>query len=183
MRVISPASPWAYVQWLARDHGALLVLLMLGLPALTRRMSVPRRAFAGAVLGALLALVPLSIPVAKEPLYMAPALPFAYSLAGLALLAPDRLPPHYRRVNRIAARTSLTLAGLLVVGWIGFVFFRERSPLWGSALHAAHVCVWSVPSLRVLSRKAVAPCVVPCALTSFVLAAVLTLAGPRDLVP
>ena len=85
-------SSWDYLGWLLRDHGALLVPLALGMPALTRRMNVSRRAFGAATLAAVLALIPLSIPVAKEPLYMAPVLPFIYALAGLDRAGP-RSPP------------------------------------------------------------------------------------------
>lgn len=174
-------SSWDYLVWLLRDHGALLVPLALGLPALTRRMNVSRRAFGVATFAALLALIPLSIPVAKEPLYMAPVLPFVYALAGLTLTAPDRLPPHYARVNRGAARFSLMLAALLVGTWLLVLALKPQS--FPQALgHIAHIALWTWPSMRVLQGKLVAPSIAPCALTSFALAAILTLWGPRGII-
>jgi hypothetical protein len=183
---LAPSSPepswWDYLGWLLRDHGALLVPLALGMPALTRRMNVTRRAFGAATLAALLSLIPLSIPIAKEPLYMAPALPFVYALAGLTLVAPDRLPAHYARVNRGAARFSLVVAGILIGTWLCLLAFGRRSSLEVPG-HIAHIAVWTVPSLRVLRRKPAVPTIVPCAMTSFALAALLTLWGPRGLAP
>ncbi|MFT3928110.1 MAG: glycosyltransferase family 2 protein [Myxococcales bacterium] len=175
-------SSWDYLAWLLRDHGALLIPLCLGMPALTRRMNVSRRAFGAATFAAVLALIPLSIPIAKEPLYMAPVLPFVYALAGLTLVAPDRLPLHYARVNRGAARFSLAVAGLLLTTWLVALLLR-RAELPEALGHAAHVVVWTLPSLRVLRDKPVAPIITPCALASFALAAVVTLSGPRGLLP
>jgi dolichol-phosphate mannosyltransferase len=174
-------SSWAYVQWFVRDHGALLVPMVMGLPAVTRRLSVARQAWLLAVFGAFLAMIPLSIPASKEPLYMAPVLPFAYGFAGLAMIAPDRAPPLYRRVNMGAARLSLSIAGVLALGWI--VSAVVAGPSLNVALHLAHIGIWCVPSARVLVRKPVAQSVAPCALASFALATILTLTGTRGLAP
>jgi len=182
----APAAPspsaWDYLGWLLRDHGALLIPLCVGVPALTRRMNVSRRAFGAATFAAVLALVPLSIPVAKEPLYMAPMLPFVYALAGLTTVAPDRLPAHYSRVNRGAARFSLGVAAALLATWL-LALAVQRVSMLEALGHAAHVLIWTLPSLRVLRGKRVAPVIAPCAAASFALAALVTLCGPRGLLP
>jgi dolichol-phosphate mannosyltransferase len=171
------SSVWAYVLWLARDHGALLSPLVLGLPAATRRMSRSRRAVVAAIVGALLALVPLSVPIAKEPLYMAPVLPFFYALVAFALVALDRTPPRYERVNHGAARVSLGLALLLGLCWVAGALFAAL-PAASVALPLAQIVLWTVPSLRVLSRRSVAPLVLPCALGSLLLTAITALVSP-----
>lgn len=171
------SSAWAYARWLVRDHGALLVPLVLGLPAATRRMGRLRRAFFAASVFALLGLVPLSVPVAKEPLYMAPVLPFFYALVALCLVAPDRTPPRYERVNLGAARLSLALALILALPWFWSAAFSAR-PAIAIAVALAHVVVWSIPSLRVLARRSVGPTILPCALASLALSATAQLTHP-----
>jgi hypothetical protein len=176
-------STWDYARFLLRDHGALVVPLALGLPAFTRRMSVSGRAFAAAVVGAVLALVPLSIPADKDPLHMAPVLPFVYGLAGLTVISPDYTPSNRRRVDRAAARASLVLAALFGAGFVIEALWGEGLSAFELAVHVGHITVWCVPSLRVLQRKSVSPLLLPCALTSFGLAALLTLGAPRGLHP
>jgi dolichol-phosphate mannosyltransferase len=173
----SAGSAWAYVSWLVRDHGALLAPLVLGLPAATRRMGRFRTAMYAAIVGALLALVPLSVPVAKEPLYMAPVLPFLYALVALSLVAPDRAPPRYRRVNRGAAQLSLFVAALLAVGWLGSALFHAL-PAATVAVPLAQVALWCVPGLRALAGRSVAATILPCAVGSLLLTACAALVGP-----
>lgn len=176
-------STWDYARFLLRDHGALVVPLTLGLPAFTRRMNVSGRAFAAAVVGAVLALVPLSIPADKDPLHMIPVLPFVYGLAGLTVISPDYTPSNRRRVDRAAARASLGLAALFGAGFVVEAVWGEGLSALELGVHLGHVAVWCAPSLRVLQRKPVSPLLLPCALTSFGLAALLTLGAPRGLFP
>lgn len=164
------ASSWAYLAWLARDHGALFAPLVLGLPAATRRMARPRGAFFAAIVGALLGLVPLSVPVAKEPLYMLPVLPFFYALVGLTLVAIDRAPPRHARVNRGAAQVSLMVAFTCAIAWIAHALFQAL-PAASVALPLVQIAIWSIPGLRVLARRSVAPTILPCALGSLLLTA------------
>jgi dolichol-phosphate mannosyltransferase len=167
----SAASSFAYVGWLVRDHGALLVPLLLGLPAATRRMSRARRGVCAAIVGALLALVPLSVPIAKEPLYMVPVVPFLYALVALALVALDRTPARYQRVQRGAAKLSLALALGLSAFWL-VDGFAAQMPLFLVALALGQLAVWSVPSIRVITQRSVAVTILPCALASLVLTGV-----------
>ncbi|HEX5661086.1 MAG TPA: glycosyltransferase family 2 protein [Polyangiales bacterium] len=171
------ASAWAYVGWLLRDHGALLAPLVLGLPAATRRMGRFRAAMFAAIVGALLALVPLSVPAAKEPLYMAPVLPFLYALVALSLVAPDRVPERFRRVNRGAAQLSLFVVLLLAMGWLGSALFQASAAI-RVALPLAQIALWSVPSWRTLAGRSVAPTILPCAVGSLLLTACAVWVGP-----
>jgi hypothetical protein len=145
-------SAFAYVRWLLRDHAAVLVPIVLGLPAATRRVSAHRRAIFVALIGALLAIVPLSVPASKEPLYLLPVLPFLYLLAGLSLSAPEHEPPRYARVNRAAAKASLVLAGCLVLGFVLGFLVDPRSP-WATLVRAGHVVAWSLPSVAALRGR------------------------------
>ena len=140
-------------------------------------MSPARRALATAILGALLGLIPLSVPVAKEPLYMAPVLPFFYALVALALVAPDRTPERYARVNRGAAQVSLTIAALVAMSWLTDVLLGPRTLL-AVLLPLLQVAIWTAPSLCVLARRSVAPSVLPCALASLLIAAISELTRP-----
>jgi hypothetical protein len=126
--------------------------------------------------GALLGLVPLSVPVAKEPLYMAPVLPFFYALVALALVAPDRTPARYARVNRGAARASLVVALALAVPWLARALFGAL-PAAAIALPLVQIAIWMVPSLRVLRARSVAPTIVPCALGCLLLTGAVALAS------
>ncbi len=165
------ASAWAYVRWLVRDHGALLAPIILGLPALTRRLDGMRRAWLAASLGALGALVPLSVPVYKEPLYMLPALPFVYLLAGMCVVAPDLAPARSVRINQGAARVSIGCALLLCAGWFVLgVVDRELSAT-HAALHIGHVLVWTWPSLSLLRTGASTKAIAPAAILSLALTA------------
>ncbi|HEY6880813.1 MAG TPA: hypothetical protein VI299_22470, partial [Polyangiales bacterium] len=173
----SAGSAWAYVGWLVRDHGALLAPLVLGLPAATRRMGRFRGATYAAIVGALLALVPLSVPAAKEPLYMAPVLPFLYALVALSLVAPDRAPQRYRRVNQGAAQVSLFVAAALALGWVWHALFQAL-PAIAVALPLAQIALWCAPSVRALAGRSVAATIMPCAVGSLLLAVCAALLGP-----
>jgi dolichol-phosphate mannosyltransferase len=178
----SAHSVWAYLGWLVRDHGALFAPLVLGLPAATRRMGRLRRAFFVGSSFALLGLVPLSVPVAKEPLYMLPVLPFFYGLVAHSLCALDRTPSRYVRVNVGAARASLAVAGLVALATFWSRMAEPTQPLLVSLLSVGSVLVWCTPSLRVLSRRSVGSTIVPCALASIALASGALLARPLGLV-
>lgn len=171
-------SPWAYLVWLIRDHGALLAPIALGLPSLTRRLGTLQRAWFTGVGSALLALVPLSVPAAKEPLYMTSALPFFYGFAALAITAPDYTPTRYLRVDRAAAKFSLLLAGALFVYWLVDAALAQPDARLPLILHVAHVALWTAPSFRVLARKPVKPVLAACALISLAISLSLLATSP-----
>src|SRR5688572_24410109 len=138
-----------------------------------------QRAWFTGVGSALLALVPLSVPAAKEPLYMLSALPFFYGFTALALTAPDYTPPRYQRVDRAAAKFSLLLAGAIAVYWLVDAFLAQPDARLPLILHLAHVALWTAPSFRVLARKPVKPVLAACALISLALALALLFASPQ----
>ncbi len=173
----SAGSAWAYLGWLVRDHGAMFAPLVLGLPAATRRMSRLRAALCAGVFGALVALVPLSVPVAKEPLYMLPVLPFLYALVALTAVAPDRAPQRYARVNVGAARASLLVAAGAALPWIASALL-EAPPAVTVALPLLHIAIWTVPSLCVLAQRQVSPTIWPCAFASLLLTLASGVASP-----
>jgi dolichol-phosphate mannosyltransferase len=175
------ASRWAYLGFLLRDHGALLVPIALGLPSLTRRLGGLQRAWFAAVAFALLGLVPLSVPAAKEPLYMAPALPFLYGFAALCLVAPDYTPARYARVDRASAKLSIAIACTLMIVSLVRVLGAHTEPTLLLLLHCAHVAIWTVPSFRVLQHKPIKPVIVGCAFVSLLLAFALLSQGAGTL--
>jgi dolichol-phosphate mannosyltransferase len=140
-------SAWAYAGFLLRDHGALLVVSAYGLPALTRRATAQGTAFLFAASAALLSLVPLSVPAFKEPLYLAPALPFLYALAGLCLAAAHRPPQRQQRVQQASAQASLVCAGLLGLGFAAFALVWPESRSWSTLLRIGTVFAWTLPAL------------------------------------
>jgi hypothetical protein len=170
------SSAFAYLAWLLRDHGAVLVPIVLGLPAATRRVSANRRAIFAALIGALVAIVPLSVPASKEPLYLLPVLPFLYLLAGLSLSAPEHEPLRYARVNRGAARASLVLAALLVLGIVLNALF-DKATLWLVLVRVGHVAAWSLPSVATLRGQRATSMLVPAALISLALCALAAKTG------
>ncbi len=164
-------SVWSYARWLLRDVGALLAPIVLGFPALTRRLDNLGRAWLAASLAALGALVPLSVPVYKEPLYMLPAVPFVYVLAGLCLMAPDRAPARSQRVNETAARVSIGCALVLIAGCIGALLLDRGQTAAGTALHIGHILCWTLPSWSLLHSGASARAIAPAAFLSLGLTA------------
>jgi hypothetical protein len=140
-------------------------------------MSRARRALCAAIVGALLALVPLSVPIAKEPLYMVPVVPFLYVLVALSLVAPDRTPARYERINRGAAQVSIVFAAGLMAFWLLSGLWRA-APALPIALALLQIAIWSVPSVCVLRGRSVAPAILPCVLASLALTAVGALTSP-----
>lgn len=162
-------SAWTYARFLLRDHGALLAPIVLGLPALTRRLDSHERAWIAASLGALGALVPLSVPAYKEPLYLLPALPFVYLLAALCVVAPDLTPESKRRVDQGAARASLTAAAALALSWLALGLLDRTLSGANVALHIGHVLAWTLPSLWLLRGARASAGVAPAAFASLLL--------------
>jgi dolichol-phosphate mannosyltransferase len=146
-------SPWAYAGFLLRDHGALLVVLTYGLPAFTRRATSASTALLFAVAAALLSLVPLSVPAFKEPLYLTPALPFLYVLAGLSLAAGQEAPQRHQRVQQAAARAALVVGAVLIAGGSAMAIAQPNLRTGASLVRMATVLVWMLPAAFRLMNK------------------------------
>jgi hypothetical protein len=123
---------------LYRDHCFLLPIICFGLPALTRRPTVKKRALVAIVFGALLALVVLSVPAVKERLYVLAAVPFLYVLAGLCLAALIEAPERYRAINRTAVRAGIVVAGLSIVLFGIFLLAGTAPTVLTPGYYAAH---------------------------------------------
>jgi 4-amino-4-deoxy-L-arabinose transferase-like glycosyltransferase len=109
---------------LYRDHFFLLPLSLFGLGELLRQPRPRTSRLLAMIIGALTAVVVLSVPAYKEARYVLPVAPFLYALAGLSLAAfaraPDKLRPNSISVVRVAMMLSgiawLTLAIAHVAG-------------------------------------------------------------------
>jgi hypothetical protein len=150
----SPARPLSYYPAiLYRDHFHLLPLILFGLPALLRRT----RAFAVTALamafGALLGLVALSVPAAKEPLYALPVVPLLYALAGTALAELEEDGPKHAPANRASVKAALTIAALSLLALGGSALATGRPGPSYLALHAAGMAAVAAVGFRWLARR------------------------------
>ena len=125
------SSAWYYPWLLYRDHIHVLLLTLLGLPALLRRTQARVVRVGVMALSACLGLVFLSIPASKEPLYLLTVLPFVYGVAALSVIALVYDDKRYRYVDAATART-IALAALLIA--------LLAAALWGlgAQLFSAH---------------------------------------------
>lgn len=110
-----PEPPWYYPLQLFRDHFHLVPLILFGLPALVRRARPRGVAVLAMSFGALLSLVPLSVPAVKEPLYALAVAPFGYLLAGSALAELATDAPTYRSVDNMGVRVAIVVAAVSAV--------------------------------------------------------------------
>jgi dolichol-phosphate mannosyltransferase len=123
---------------LYRDHFFLLPLSLFGLGELLRSPRPRTSRLLAMILGALIAVVALSVPAYKESRYVLAVVPFLYALAGLCLAAfaraPDKLRPAATAVVRfvmaISVAVTVVVAGLHLLG---------VSSVFGSSYLIAHV--------------------------------------------
>lgn len=109
---------------LYRDHFFLAPLALFGLGELLRSPKPHTSRLLAMILGALIAVVALSVPAYKESRYVLAVTPFLYALAGLCLAAfaraPNKLRPAATAVVRVAmvlsVLASVIVAGLYVLG-------------------------------------------------------------------
>jgi hypothetical protein len=172
---LRPAS--YYPLLLLREHGHLLPLLVMGLPALVRR----GRTYAFSVLamaaGSALAIVVLSVPLVKEPLYLLATLPLLYALAGSALSELDADPPKHGPGNRTLAQLAGVLAALLAFVWLGLAVFVDDAPR--ASLAACGMCASSLfVAVMVARRQSLAHGVLVAGLIGSLTGAALALTRP-----
>ena len=158
-------SVWFYPATLYRAHFYLLPLILFGLPALLRRNRPHAIAVLAMTAGALLGLVALSVPAAKEPLYALPVVPLLYMLAGLCLAELEEDEPKHGPAN-----TGMVKAGI-AIAWTAFVVLGLSHLLgWGPSgaylgMHAAGVAAATALGLTWLRlRRLAVPLLLCCAL-------------------
>jgi dolichol-phosphate mannosyltransferase len=132
------APAWYYPALLFREHFHLLPLSLFGLPALLRRNAAHALAALAMAVGAALALVVLSVPAVKEPLYLLPVLPPLYMLAGVGLAELERDTVKHRPANAATVQAVSVLAVVsAAVVWISYAGDELRISARYAALHTA----------------------------------------------
>jgi dolichol-phosphate mannosyltransferase len=109
---------------LYRDHFFLVPLALFGLGELLRSPKPRTSRLLAMILGALMAVVALSVPAYKESRYVLAVTPFLYAFAGLCLAAfaraPNKLRPAATAVVRVvmvlSVAASVTVVGLYALG-------------------------------------------------------------------
>jgi dolichol-phosphate mannosyltransferase len=103
---------------LYRDHFFLLPLSLFGLGEIMRVPQLRTSRLIAMVIGALVAVVALSVPAFKEPRYVLAVVPFLYAFAGLCLAAFARSPDKLRPATGSVVRFSMwiALAAFVAVG-------------------------------------------------------------------
>jgi dolichol-phosphate mannosyltransferase len=145
---LRPAS--YYPLLLLREHGHLLPLLVMGLPALVRRGRTHAISMLAMAAGSALAIVVLSVPLVKEPLYLLATLPLLYALAGTALSELEADPPKHGPGNRTIAQVAGVLAALLAFGWLALAVIDDAPR---TALAACNMSLASLVVAVMLARR------------------------------
>jgi dolichol-phosphate mannosyltransferase len=97
---------------LYRDHFFLLPLFFYGFGEVLRVPQVRRSRLLAMIIGALVAVVALSVPAYKDARYVLPTVPFLYALAGLCVSALSRSPDKLRPATLSVVRASEIVAVL-----------------------------------------------------------------------
>jgi dolichol-phosphate mannosyltransferase len=133
-----PSQPaFYYLALLYRDAFYLLPLVLFGLPAMLRRARSESMAVLAMAFGAGAGVVLLSVPAAKEPLYVLSVQPLLYALAATALAEVEHDDPRHRIPNAAAAYAASAVALLATLGSFLFALDVRLSGLPYPALHAA----------------------------------------------
>ncbi|HEX4351633.1 MAG TPA: glycosyltransferase, partial [Polyangiales bacterium] len=121
---------------LYRDHFFLLPLSLFGLGELLRVPQLRRSRLLAMVVGALVAVVALSVPAFKDPRYVLAVVPFLYAFAGLCLAAFVRSPDKLRPATSSVVRFSMLVSVLAFVSVL--IVYALRGPVtgWYLAAHA-----------------------------------------------
>jgi dolichol-phosphate mannosyltransferase len=106
---------------LYRDHFFLLPLSMFGLGEIMRVPQLRTSRMIAMVIGALVAVVALSVPAFKEPRYVLAVVPFLYAFAGMCLAAFARSPDKLRPATGSVVRFSMLIAIAAFVA-VGLVY-------------------------------------------------------------
>jgi 4-amino-4-deoxy-L-arabinose transferase-like glycosyltransferase len=162
----TPAPLWYYPALLFREHFHLLPLALFGLPALMRRNSAHAIAALAMAFGACLAVVLLSVPAVKEPLYLLPVLPPLYMLAAVSLAELERDPVKHRPANAAFVNAVVVIAAMsVVIVWITRAGDAPRVSVLYAVVHTLGVLACVAAGLFWIARKRIdAPLLAGCAL-------------------
>jgi hypothetical protein len=150
----SAAPVWYYPGLLFREHFHLLPLSLFGLPALLRRNAAYALAALAMAFGAALALVVLSVPAVKEPLYLLPVLPALYVLAGVSLAELERDTVKHRPANTATVQAVAVLAIVsAAVVWISYAGGELLITARYAALHTAGMVGCAAIGLFWIARR------------------------------
>ncbi|HKP63087.1 MAG TPA: glycosyltransferase [Polyangiales bacterium] len=100
---------------LYRDHFFLAPLALFGLGELLRSPRPRTSRLLAMIVGAVIALVALSVPAYKEARYVLAVTPFLYALAGLCLAAFARAPDKLRPAATATVRVTMALTVIATV--------------------------------------------------------------------
>jgi dolichol-phosphate mannosyltransferase len=122
---------------LYRDHFFLVPLSLFGLGELLRSPRPRTSRLLAMILGALIAVVALSVPAYKESRYVLAVTPFLYALAGLCLAAFARAPNKLRPAATAVVRVAMVIAVLATLTVTG-LYLLGVSSAFGSSYLVAH---------------------------------------------
>ncbi len=122
---------------LYRDHFYLVPLALFGLGELLRTPKPRTSRLLAMILGALVAVVALSVPAYKESRYVLAVTPFLYALAGLCLAAFARAPNKLQPATAAVVRLAMGLAILATVA-VGIAHVLGVSSAFGRWYLGAH---------------------------------------------
>jgi hypothetical protein len=152
-----PKSFLYYPALLYREHFYLAPLVLFGLPSLLRRNRAHALEALAMAFAACLAVVVLSVPAVKEPLYVLAVVPLLYVLAGVSLAELENDTSKDRPANVAMVQAVIVLAGVSALGmWIarltgGPIGAREV------ALHATGMAACALIGASFLRRRPVGP--------------------------
>jgi putative flippase GtrA/4-amino-4-deoxy-L-arabinose transferase-like glycosyltransferase len=182
-----PKPFWYYPALLYREHFYLAPLVLFGLPSLLRRNRAHAIEALAMAFAACLAVIVLSVPAVKEPLYVLAVMPLLYILAGVSLAELENDSNKDRPANMAVVQAVIAIAGVsaLCMGIARLVGADVAAR--EVALHAAGMAACALIGSRYLCRRSLAPGLLTAstfALALFVAAGVRARPNPdRAIVP
>jgi hypothetical protein len=153
-----PKPVWYYPALLYREHFYLAPLVLFGLPSLLRRNRAHAIEALAMAFAACLAVVVLSVPAVKEPLYVLAVVPLLYILAGVSLAELENDTNKDRPANAAVVQTVIVLAGLSALSmWIAKLVEHSGVGAREVALHTAGMVACTLIGMRFLWRRSLAP--------------------------
>jgi dolichol-phosphate mannosyltransferase len=155
-----PKPLWYYPALLYREHFYLAPLTLFGLPALLRRTRTHAIETLAMAFAACLAVVVLSVPAVKEPLYVLAVAPLLYMLAGTCLAELENDTNKNRPANAAVVQMVIVLSVLSAASmWIASIVGDVHVALREVVLHAGGMLVCAMVGARFLMRRTLGPSV------------------------